>query len=435
MMNYNITVAGVGYVGLVTGLALANSGNNVTCCDINEEKIRMLKQGIPPFFEPGLDNLLGSTIMSNLIHFTTDWKSAYSGADIIIIAVSSPSNANGSANLGYIETAMKQIAASISKDCLVVMKSTVPPGTTNALERPLREQVCRRNTSLWVEMASNPEFLAQGTAVYDTIHPSRIVIGCKSDRAESMLKDVYRPFKAPIICMDCASAELTKYASNCFLAVKLSYINEIANICELTGASIHQVTMAMSYDTRIGKEYMKAGIGFGGSCLPKDTRALTYFANEKGYSLQTVQAAVSVNEIQKMKLCYKAEKEIGGFQDKKIAVLGLTFKSGTDDLREAPSLKNISYISSKGGKITAYDPACIDNAKKIVSSNVVLTTDLNKALNMADACFIFTEWDDVRHLKPNDFLKMKKPIVFDGRNLFDSKTMLKNGVLYFSIGN
>ena len=359
--NVQNSSSGTGYVGLVAGVCFAEVGHQVICVDVDEEKIKMLKQGISPIYEAGLEELLKKNLAAGRIDFTTDYKLAYKDADAIFIGVGTPEQPDGSANMYYIATVARQIAESAEKDCLVVVKSTVPVGTADKVEQFIKDFLVN---GVKIEVASNPEFLAQGSAVHDTLHAARIIIGTESKWAEDMLKQIYAPFKLPIVTVSRRSAEMIKYASNNFLALKISFMNDIANLCELVGADIQDVALGMSYDERIGSRFLNAGVGYGGSCFPKDTKALLYLARQNGYELRTVKAAIDVNKDQKTILYRKASKRLITFSGLKVAVLGLTFKPGTDDLREAPSLDNVPLLLEQGADIYAYDPVGMNNFKK-----------------------------------------------------------------------
>ena len=356
-----LAVAGTGYVGLVAGVCFAEVGHEVTCVDVDQEKIELMKQGISPIYEEDLEELMKKNYALGRLTYTTDYITAYKEADVIFIGVGTPELPDGSANLSYIATVARQIAESVEKDCLVVVKSTVPIGTNDKVEQFIRDFLIRDVT---VEVASNPEFLAQGSAVRDTLHASRVIIGTESEKAEHTLKEIYEPFHLPIVAVNRRSAEMIKYASNDFLALKIAYVNDIANLCELVGANIEDVTRGMSYDERIGSNFLKAGIGYGGSCFPKDTKALKYLAKKNGYCLKTVEAAIDVNTTQKVRLFEKAKERMITFSGLRVAVLGLTFKPKTDDLREAPSLINVELLLKQGAEIIAYDPVGIKNFKK-----------------------------------------------------------------------
>lgn len=432
MKEYNIAVAGTGYVGLVAGVCFAEVGHKVTCVDVDEKKVEIMKAGISPIYEQDLEDLMQKNYSSGRLNYTTDYRNAYKNADAIFIGVGTPEQPDGSANLSYIATVARQIAENVEKDCLVVVKSTVPVGTNDKVEQFIHDF---QTHDVKIEVASNPEFLAQGTAVRDTLHASRIVIGTESKSAERKLMEIYEPFNLPMVSVSRRSAEMIKYASNDFLALKISYINDIANLCELVGANIEDVTKGMSYDSRIGNKFLYAGIGFGGSCFPKDTKALSWLARQNGYELKTVDAAISVNKAQKVSLFRKAEKRLITFDHLKVAVLGLTFKEGTDDLREAPSLENIPLMLSKGANIYAYDPVGIPNFKNRFPNGITYVSNAKEALKEANVCFVFTEWSEFKEISPKEFKAlMKTPLVYDGRNLYDIDEMLKAGVEYYSIG-
>ena len=428
-----IAVAGTGYVGLVAGVCFAEKGHNVVCVDIDEHKVQTMKDGKSPIFEQDLEGLMQKNYEEGRLDYTTDFKSAYKNADAIFIGVGTPEQPDGSANLSYVATVSRQIAESIEHDCLVVVKSTVPIGTNDKVEQFINDFL--PDKSIKVEVASNPEFLAQGTAVRDTLHAKRIVIGTESKKAEEMLKEIYKPFNLPIVSVSRRSAEMIKYASNDFLALKISYMNDIANLCELVGANIEDVAEGMKYDDRIGSNFLKAGIGYGGSCFPKDTKALKYLAKQYGYNLKTVEAAVDVNATQKIRLYKKASDRLITFNGLKVAVLGLTFKPGTDDLREAPSIDNIELLLKQGAKIYAYDPNGVENFKKRYPSEIVYTSNPEEALKDANVCFIFTEWNEIKAVKPETYKKlMKTPLVYDGRNIYRLDEMKEANVEYYSIG-
>ena len=427
-----IAVAGTGYVGLVAGVCFAEKGHDVTCVDVDENKVKIMQSGKSPIYEEGLEELMVKNVAEGRLHFTTNYKEAYKDSDAIFIGVGTPEQPDGSANLSYVATVSRQIAESIEKDCLVVVKSTVPVGTNDKVEQFIKDSLVN---DVKVEVASNPEFLAQGHAVRDTLQAKRIVIGTSSKKAEEFLKKIYEPFKLPIVSVSRRSAEMIKYASNDFLALKISYMNDIANLCELVGANIEDVAEGMSYDPRIGSSFLHAGIGYGGSCFPKDTKALSYLAKKNGYNLRTVQAAVDVNKTQKTKLFRKASDRLITFNHLKVAVLGLAFKAGTDDLREAPSLDNVALLLEQGADIYAYDPVAEDNYKKKYPTEIHYVANPEDALKNANVCFIFTEWDEIKAVKPETYKKlMRTPLVYDGRNIYDLNEMKNAGIEYYSIG-
>ncbi len=433
-----IAVAGTGYVGLVAGVCFAEKGYDVTCVDVDEKKVEMMRQGISPIYEEGLEELMQKNYSEKRLHYTTDFRTAYRDADAIFIGVGTPEMPDGSANLSYIATVSRQIAETIEKDCLVVVKSTVPVGTNDKVEQFIRDFLVH---DVKVEVASNPEFLAQGTAVHDTFYAARIIIGTESKGAEELLKKIYEPFGIPIVSVKRRSAEMIKYACNDFLALKISYMNDIANLCELVGADITDVARGMSYDERIGARFLNAGIGFGGSCFPKDTKALKFLAGEHGYHLRTVEACVEVNSAQKTRLFEKAKDRMISFCGLKAAVLGLTFKAGTDDLREAPSIDNLKLLLASGADVYAYDPKGTERAKRLFPEGSIeqgsmhYTDTAGEALEGANICFIFTEWPEIRAVTPGEFKeRMHTPLVYDGRNLYQPVEMEAAGVEYYSIG-
>lgn len=433
-----IAVAGTGYVGLVAGVCFAEVGHDVTCVDIDENKVKLMESGVSPIYEDGLEELMKKNNATGRLHYTTDYAKAYREAEAIFIGVGTPEMPDGSANLSYIATVCRQIAESIVHDCLVVVKSTVPIGTNDKVEQFIKDFLVN---DVKVEVASNPEFLAQGTAVRDTLHAARIIIGTESKEAEAKLMEIYEPFNIPIVSVKRRSAEMIKYACNDFLALKISYMNDIANLCELVGADIQDVAKGMSYDTRIGDRFLNAGIGFGGSCFPKDTKALKFIAKQVGYELKTVEACVDVNTRQKTRLFEKAKERMITFSGIKVAVLGLTFKAGTDDLREAPASENIKLLLEQGADIYAYDPAGVPRAKmefpegKIGRGSITYVESPQEALTGANICFLFTEWPQIKSVAPARYKEwMRTPLVYDGRNLYGLKEMKDAGIEYYSIG-
>lgn len=438
----HITIAGTGYVGLVTGICMAHRGHYVTCMDIDRDKIAMLQAGKSPIYELDLEELMH--LNRERITFTTDYRSAYRQADAIFIGVGTPEQPDGSANLTYIAASARQIAETVEKDCLVVVKSTVPVGTNDKVEQFIKDFLVY---DVKVEVASNPEFLAQGTAIRDTLEASRIIIGTESAQAEAKLRTIYEPFDLPVVSVSRRSAEMVKYAANNFLALKISFINDIANLCELVGADIEDVSRGMGYDNRIGRKFLNAGIGFGGSCFPKDSKALNYLAALYGYELQTVRAAINVNKLQKTRLYQKACQRLISFKGLKVAVLGLTFKPGTDDLREAPSLENIALLLKQEADLYIYDPAGMPQFKQQLAEaaaawgieadlgSIHYVINIEEALEGANVCFIFTEWGEIASILPEDYKRlMRTPLVYDGRNIYDLNEMRECGIEYYSIG-
>lgn len=438
-----IAVAGTGYVGLVTGVALAHIGHHVTCVDIDEIKIKKMQEGISPIYEEGLEELMH--LNKERLTYTTDFKKAYSKADVIFIGVGTPEKEDGSANLTYLYAVLDQIRESVTKDTVVVIKSTVPIGTNDEVEKYLNEKV----SGLKISIVSNPEFLAQGTAVHDTLYATRIVVGVEDDYAKKIMTKLYKPltkepYNVPFLVMDRKSAEMVKYASNDFLALKISYINEIANFCEAIGADISLVTKGMSYDPRIGNKFLNPGIGYGGSCFPKDTKALHFLSKEYGCEMKTLKATIEINKNQKLVLINKLEKVFPNLHGLTIGVLGLTFKPGTDDLREAPSIDNIKYLLKQGVIIKAYDPIGIDNFKRILAMDKTLTNHLNNityynniddTITNTDAILIMTEWKEIKEYSLENYTKlMKTPYIFDGRNCYSLDNINKYNLYYNSIG-
>ncbi|MFR9304745.1 MAG: UDP-glucose dehydrogenase family protein [[Clostridium] symbiosum] len=422
-----IAIAGSGYVGLVTAACMADKGHQVVCVDVDDRRVEVLKKGICPIFEPGLGELIKKN--KERLSFTTNWHSAYRDAKVIFIGVGTPEKKDGSANLSYVYTVAKQIAESVKTECVVVIKSTVPIGTNDKVERIINEHRKDRGNIL---VASNPEFLAQGTAVENTLHASRIVLGVEERTAKDTLLELYKDFDAPKLVMNRRSAEMVKYASNDFLALKISYINEIANLCEEIGADIRDVTRGMGYDSRIGNEFLKAGIGYGGSCFPKDTKALHWLSSMHDRELKTIKDAIEVNEQQKLRLIKKSRKFYESFEGLIISVLGLTFKPNTDDLREAPSLVNIPIFLDEGAIVKVWDPIGMENYKKVYPTELIYCNSIDETIAGTDICFIFTDWEEIRGYDTEKFQKlMRRPVVMDGRGCFKT---LHNGICYERIG-
>ena len=438
-----IAVAGTGYVGLVTGVALAHIGHNVTCVDVDKEKINKMKKGISPIYEQDLEKLMRED--SDRLDYTLDYKNAYKDADVIIIGVGTPEREDGSANLDYVHSVCEQIAESLEKDCVVVLKSTVPIGTNDEIEKKLNNEV---KDGIKVYVASNPEFLSQGTAVHDTLYASRIVVGTENEIAADVMQKMYEPltkepYNVPYLHTSRRSAEMIKYASNDFLALKISYINEIANLCKKLGANIEDVAKGMGYDSRIGNKFLKAGIGYGGSCFPKDTKALHWLGQIEGVELETIQACISVNKKQKLVLFNELLNDFNGhIEGKTISVLGLTFKPGTDDLRDAPSIDNVSMLLDYGAHVKAFDPISTDSFKKKINfkladdgvkGTIAFFDNIDEAIKDADAVMIMSEWPEIVNYDIRQYKKlMKTPRVYDGRNCY--KLEDTKDIIYSSIG-
>lgn len=427
-----IAIAGTGYVGFVTAVCLAEHGHQVTCVDVDKKKIDSLNRyGKALIYEKDLDALMEKN--KERLSYTTDYASAYKDAEIIFIGVGTPEKRDGSANLNYVYAVAMQIAETAEKECVVVVKSTVPIGTNERVEKIIRDN--RPEGAAPLHVASNPEFLAQGTAVHDTLHASRIVIGVEDDYARAKLMELYKDFAAPKIITNRRSAEMIKYASNDFLALKISYINEIANLCEEIGADIEDVAKGMGYDKRIGSKFLKAGIGYGGSCFPKDTKALHWLSDYHEQELKTVKAAIEVNDHQKLKLIRKAHKYYEDLEGVTVAVLGLTFKPGTDDLREAPSLTNIPLLLEEGAIVKVYDPVGMERFKEHYPTQVQYCKSIDKALEGAELCLIFTDWPQIKEYPLLGFReRMNRAIVLDGRNCYSLTEAELAGITYESMG-
>jgi UDPglucose 6-dehydrogenase len=426
-----IAVLGTGYVGLSTGVCLSQIGHHVICLDINEQKIKQLQQGISPIYEPGLEELLTSNMTEGRLQFTTSKSEALSEAEIIIVAVGTPQGEDGAADLSYLVQAAKDISSYINPQNIIVIKSTVPVGTNDFIKK-LLEDLC----GFSVKMVSNPEFLRQGSAIVDTMNADRIIIGSEHAEAARKIQEMYRSLTVPVILTSTKSAEMIKYASNAFLATKISFINEIANLCEAVGADVHDVSRGMGKDKRIGEAFLNAGIGYGGSCFPKDVKALLHTAGVNGVTFPLLKETIAINEYQREVLVVKALKRFGGLKGKKIAMLGLAFKPETDDLREAPSIPIAAALTKYGAEVVAYDPVATDNARKIIGDSIKYAGSLDEAVYEADAVFIVTEWDEVKRVNVAEMIgKMKEPIIFDGRNCLSEENIRSCGsVEYYPIG-
>lgn len=429
-----IAVIGTGYVGLVTGTCLSETGNDVICVDIVEEKVKKMQNGQVPIYEPGLDTLFHRNIEQGRLSFTTDLAAAIKDAQIIFMALPTPPGGDGAADLSYILGAAKDIAKLITGYKVIVNKSTVPVGTADKVAA-----VFKAHTSIEVDVVSNPEFLREGVAVDDFMKPDRVVIGTKSERAIKLMTELYGPYVRqgnPILFMDEKSSELTKYAANSFLATKITFMNEVANLCELVGADVDSVRRGIGSDDRIGKRFLFPGIGYGGSCFPKDVQALVKSADESKYHFAILKAVMEVNEKQKVVLYNKISKYYNGdIKGKHFALWGLAFKPETDDVREAPALYIVDHLVKNGATVTVFDPEAMENVEKIIGDKVKYATNQYAALENADALLIATEWSVFRN---PDFERMeaslKNKVIFDGRNLFDLQKMIEMGYYYNSIG-
>ena len=428
-----IAVVGTGYVGLVTGTCFAETGNNVICVDIDEKKVNQMRNGKVPIFEPHLDVLFERNIRDNRLSFTTNLDEAIKDAEIIFLALPTPPGEDGSADLSYVLGVAEELGKKIKDYKVIVDKSTVPVGTADKVRAAVA-----KNAKVDFDIVSNPEFLREGFAVDDFLKPDRVVIGASSDRARNVMRELYKPFVRqgnPILFMDEKSAELTKYAANSFLATKITFMNEIANFCELVGADVDDVRMGIGSDSRIGKRFLFPGIGFGGSCFPKDVQALVKSGKEVGHEFKIIDAVLKVNNAQKSKLIEKVKNYFGDLKGKKLAIWGLAFKPDTDDIREAPALYMIDALIAEGANVVAYDPEAMENVKSIYGDKIAFSKNQYDAIEGADALLIATEWSAFR--TPDfDRIKssLKQPLIFDGRNLFDLDEMLNKGFYYESIG-
>ncbi len=433
----NITMIGTGYVGLVTGTCFAEFGHHVTCVDKIEEKIKKLDSGQIPIYEPGLKRLVAKNVDEDRLRFTTDLAAAVPGADAVFIAVGTPASRRGDgyADLTYIYEAAGELAPYLDGYTVIVDKSTVPVGTARQVKRIIRE----KNPEADFDVASNPEFLREGAAINDFMRPDRVVIGVESKRAEKVLRDIYKPLyliETPIVCTTIETAELTKYAANAFLAIKISFINEIANVCEAVGADVTALAKAVGMDGRIGPKFLHPGPGYGGSCFPKDTLALMRIVQEYGENVRLVEAAVEVNAAQKARMVKKIRDMLGGSEaGKTISFLGLTFKPETDDMRESPSISIIPALMEKGAKIRAHDPKGMEEAKKYLPDGITYASNAYDACTGAHAVVLMTEWNQYRALDLEKIKNLlKEPIFIDLRNVYDPQTMKELGFKYAGVG-
>ncbi|OAS88179.1 MULTISPECIES: UDP-glucose dehydrogenase family protein [Metabacillus] len=427
-----IAVVGTGYVGLVTGTCLSEIGHTVMCIDIDQNKVNKMREGISPIYEPGLDELMIKNIEEKRLFFTTNHSEGFENVDVIYIAVGTPEREDGSANLSFVEQVAKDIASHIEKDVIVVTKSTVPVGTNDWIKSVIQNNLVN---NVKVDIVSNPEFLREGAAIYDSFNGDRIVVGAENVTAANTIGELNKPFGIPVFKTDIRSAEMIKYAANAFLATKISFINEISNICEKVGANVEDVANGMGQDNRIGSQFLNAGIGYGGSCFPKDTKALVQIAGNVDYEFELLKGVIHVNQKQQEILLNKLDDRFDSLEGKKIAVLGLAFKPNTDDMREAASIVITKYLIEKGANVVAYDPVAMENAKKILDLNVNYASNTIEALKDADVALILTEWNEFKDLEIGSFEKnMKLPVIFDGRNCYDPKIVENFHVEYHSMG-
>lgn len=434
-----IAIIGTGYVGLVTGTCFSEMGIDVTCVDVNEEKIKNLKAGVIPIYEPGLEEMVLRNYHAERLKFTTDLTSCLNEVEVVFSAVGTPPDEDGSADLKYVLEVARTIGQNINHYVLVVTKSTVPVGTAQKVKATIQEELNKRNLNIPFDVASNPEFLKEGNAVEDFMKPDRVVVGVESDQAKEVMERLYKPFMMNnyrLIFTDIPSAEMIKYAANSMLATRISFMNDIANLCELVGADVNMVRKGIGSDSRIGSKFLYPGCGYGGSCFPKDVKALIKTAEKNGYEMKVLKAVEDVNEKQKSILFEKLNKIFqGDLKNKKIALWGLAFKPETDDMREATALVLIKHLLESGAEVVAYDPIAIPECKRRIGDCISYTQDMYEAVLDADALLLVTEWKEFRIPSWGVIKKaMKQHIIIDGRNIYDRKEMEKNGFLYKCIG-
>ena len=438
--DMNIAIVGTGYVGLVSGTCFADTGATVTCVDVDAAKIERLKNGEIPIYEPGLDELVKKNVAAGRLRFTTDLASVLDDVEIVFSAVGTPPDEDGSADLKYVLQVARTIGQNLNHYVVVVTKSTVPVGTARKVRKAIEEELQKRGVDVPFDVASNPEFLKEGNAIKDFMSPDRVVVGTESERAKKVLTRLYKPFlinNFRVIFMDIPSAEMTKYAANSMLATRISFMNDIANLCERVGADVNMVRAGIGADTRIGRKFLYAGCGYGGSCFPKDVKALIKTADQNGYSMEVLKAVERVNERQKSILFEKLQKAFGGqsLKGMTIAMWGLSFKPETDDMRESTALVMIKLLQEAGCTIRAYDPVAMDECKRRIGDTVTYCNDMYDAVLDADALLLLTEWKEFR-LPTWAVIKkaMRRPLVIDGRNIFDSEELAENGFEYHCIG-
>lgn len=433
-----IAIVGTGYVGLVSGACFAEVGIDVTCVDIDENKINALKNGVIPIYEPGLDDLVRRNTNERRLHFTTDLAECIDEAEAVFCAVGTPPDEDGSADLKYVRSVARTFGKLINRFTIFVTKSTVPVGTSEIVRTEIENELHRRGADIPFEVASNPEFLKEGAAIKDFMSPDRVVIGTRSERARKVMERLYRPFllnNFRVIFMDIASAEMTKYAANSMLATRISFMNDIANLCELVGADVNMVRKGIGTDARIGTKFLYPGCGYGGSCFPKDVKALARTGRDNGYRMRVIEAVEAVNEAQKSVVFNKLKTALGDLQGKRIAIWGLAFKPETDDMREAPSLVVINRLLEAGAEVTVFDPVAMDECFRRIGDKVIYARDMYDAANDADAIALLTEWKQFRVPSWNVVRKaMKGNLIVDGRNIYDADELSDAGLRYHCIG-
>lgn len=434
-----ITIVGTGYVGLVTGTCFASVGIETTCVDIDQAKIEKLKKGIIPIYEPGLEDLVVKNVQENRLKFSTDLSACLEGTEVVFIAVGTPPDEDGSADLKYVLQVAREVGKHMTDYLIVVTKSTVPVGTAKKVSAAIADELKKRNVNINYNVASNPEFLKEGNAVQDFLRPDRIVVGVENEKSEQIMSKLYKPFTLnghPIIFMDIASSEMTKYTANSMLATKISFMNDIANLCELVGADIHMVRKGIGSDGRIGNKFLYAGVGYGGSCFPKDVQALIRTADEYKHSLRILKAVEDVNNDQKYILFNKVMAHFkGDLKGKTFGIWGLSFKPQTDDMREAPSLVIINELLKQGAKVKAFDPVAMEEAHHKLGDSITYAKDAYDALIDADALLLVTEWPEFRFANYEVIKRLlKNHVIFDGRNIYDAAELKSEGFVYYGIG-
>lgn len=434
----NIAIVGTGYVGLVSGACFAEMGIDVTCVDINPEKIKCLLNGEIPIYEPGLDDLVKRNVEAGRLHFTTDLTTCLDNVEVVFSAVGTPPDEDGSADLQYVLEVARTFGRNIKKYTILVTKSTVPVGTAKKVKAVIEEELTKRGEQIDFEVASNPEFLKEGAAIKDFMSPDRVVVGVESDRAKKVMERLYRPFQMNnyrLYFMDIPSAEMTKYAANAMLATRISFMNDIANLCDLVGANVDMVRKGIGADTRIGSKFLYPGCGYGGSCFPKDVKALAHTAREYGYTMGVIEAVEAVNERQKEIVVKKLQDKLGTLRGKTIALWGLAFKPETDDMREAPALVVIEKLLEAEASVKVYDPVAMDECRRRIGDRVVYCKDMYDVVIDADALAVLTEWKEFR-IPSWSVIKrvMKQPVLVDGRNIYSKDEVIAEGFEYAAIG-
>lgn len=434
----NIAIVGTGYVGLVSGACFAEVGIDVTCVDIDARKIERLREGLIPIYEPGLEALVKRNTQAGRLHFTTDLASCIDNVDVVFCAVGTPPDEDGSADLQYVKSVARNFASLINRYTIFVTKSTVPVGTSKVIREEINRILSQRGVEVKFDLASNPEFLKEGAAIKDFMSPDRVVIGTDSARARKVMERLYRPFllnNFRVIFMDIASAEMTKYAANSMLATRISFMNDIANLCELVGADVNMVRKGIGSDARIGTKFLYPGCGYGGSCFPKDVKALAKTGRDNGYTMHIIEAVEEVNDLQKSIVFNKLQKALGSLNGKKIAIWGLAFKPETDDMREAPSLVVIDKLLKNGAEVSVFDPVAMDECRRRIGESVCYAKDMYEAAVDADAIALLTEWKQFRMPSWKVVSRtMKGNLIVDGRNIYDGEELAEEGLIYKCIG-